>query len=560
MNALESRKKASSGLVALLGLTTFLAGCAGGEPASVPEAGDAAARAAPPYDLLLRGGTVVDGTGAERFRADVAVQGDRIVRVTREGLPRDSGRRALEASGLVVAPGFIDQHAHVQTALDDRPMAENFLRQGITTILASLHSGDQPYPLAAYADSLERAGIAPNVGFFAGHTWIRERVIGQEDRQPTPDEMRRMEGLVRDAMEDGALGLSTGLLYVPASYAETEEVIALAAVAAEYGGLYLSHLRDEATGLLSSVRELIRIADEAGLPGQVQHHKAVGVTQWGWSQRSLALIDSARAEGLDIKHDFYPYVASSTTSRVLFPRWSLSGGIDSLAARLDDPVTRDSVLKGMREIFVHERAGDDLSRIQFRTVPSLPEYDGRTMADLARDRGMPNSVESGIELAIDLQLDGGFSAIYHAMSEDDLRRIMAHEQAMVCTDGDPVAFGRGHPHPRSYGAFPRVLGRYVREEGVLELEEAVRKMTSLAADQIGQGERGRVAEGALADLTVFDPERVEDRATFAEPHSYSVGIVHVVVNGVPVIADGSMTGTRPGRVLTGPARPENVER
>ena len=543
--------------VALLLAGAGAAGCgADGEDAATGTPGGGA----PPYDLLIRGGTVVDGTGADRFRADVAVEGDRIVRVARAGLPRDSGHRVLEASGLVVAPGFIDQHAHVQTALDDRPLAENFLRQGITTILASLHSGAQPYPLAAYADSLERAGIAPNVGFFAGHTWIRERVVGQEDRDPTPAELRRMRGLVREAMDDGALGLSTGLLYVPASYAGTEEVIALAEVAAGHGGLYLSHLRNEATGLLSSVRELIRIAEEAGLPAQIQHHKAVGVTQWGWSERSLALIDSARGEGLDVKHDFYPYVASSTTSRVLFPRWALSGGIDSLAARLDDPETRDSVKAGMREIFVHERAGNDLSRIQFRTVPSLPEYDGRTMADLARDRGMPNDVESGIELAIELQLDGGFSAIYHAMSEEDLRRIMSHEQAMVCTDGDPVAYGRGHPHPRSYGAFPRVLGRYVREEGVLELEEAVRKMTSLAADQIGQTERGRVAEGTYADLTVFDPDRVADRATFTDPHRYSVGIVHVVVNGVPVVADASMTGRRPGRVLTGPARPENVVR
>lgn len=507
-----------------------------------------------PYDILIIGGTVVDGTGTARFRADLAVDEGRIVRIERDGLPSDSAREVLDASGLVVAPGFIDQHAHVQTALDDHPLAENFLRQGITTLLASLHSGTQPHPLDAYADSLERNGIAPNIGFFAGHGWVRNQVIGESDRPPTDEEMDEMRQLVRDAMEAGALGLSTGLVYVPGSYAETEEIISLARVASEYGGLYVSHLRDEATGLLESVRELIRIVDEADLPGQVQHHKAVGVTQWGWSTKSLALIDSARAEGLDIKLDFYPYTASSTTSRVLFPPWALSGGMDSLAARVRDPETRSRLEAGIREIFIHERAGNDLSRVQFRTVPSLPEYDGLTMADLARDRGLPNSVDAGVGLAIELQLDGGFSAIYHAMHEDDLQRIMQHEMAMVCTDGDLVGYGQGYPHPRSYGAFPRVLGRYVREEGVLTLEEAIRKMTSLAADQIGQTERGRVAEGSYADLAIFDPDEISDKSEFTDPHRYPVGIVHVLVNGEIVIEDGSLTGRMPGRVLTGPAR------
>lgn len=532
-------------VVTLLTAAFLSAGCGNGIPPG---------QEALPYDVLITGGTVVDGTGAERFAADVAVAGDRIVRVAPEGLPPDSAREVLDASGLIVAPGFIDQHAHVQTVLDDHPLAENFLRQGITTLLASLHSGSQPYPLGAYADSMERNGISPNVGYFAGHTWARSRVIGESDRPPTDEELEEMRQLVREAMEDGALGLSTGLVYVPGSYAETEEIIALARVASEYGGLYVSHMRDEATGLLESVRELIRIADEADLPGQVQHHKAVGVTQWGWSTKSLPLIDSARAEGLDIKLDFYPYTASSTTSRVLFPQWALSGGMDSLAARVRDPETRSRLEAGIREIFIHERAGNDLSRVQFRTVPAMPEYNGLTMADLARDRGLPNNVDTGVQLAIELQLDGGFSAIYHAMHEDDLQRIMRHEMAMVCTDGDLVGYGQGYPHPRSYGAFPRVLGRYVRDEGVLTLEEAVRKMTSLAADQIGQTERGRVEEGSYADLTIFDPDQVADKSEFTDPHRYPVGIVHVLVNGQIVIEDGSLTGRKPGRVLTGPAR------
>lgn len=364
-----------------------------------------------------------------------------------------------------------------------------------------------------------------------------------------------MEALVEEAMRDGALGLSTGLVYVPANFAETEEVVALAKVAARHGGIYVSHMRDEATGLLESVAELIRVAEEAGLPAQINHHKAVGATQWGWSELTLAMIDSARARGLDIKHDLYPYTASSTGSGVLFPQWALAGGPEEFARRVADPGTRERIEAEMREIFEKERGGGDLARVQFRTVPSLPAYDGRTLADLAADRGVGNTVDAGVGLVIELQLAGGFSAIYHAMDEADVVRILRHPFAMIETDGDAVGYGIGFPHPRSYGAFPRVLARYVREQGVLSLEEAIRRMTSLPADQIGQPDRGRVREGAFADLTIFDPERIADRATFTDPHQYPVGVHHVLVNGVPVIRNGAMTGATPGAVLLGPARP-----
>jgi len=535
-------------LATLLLLST--AACApGGDDARSPE-GER------PYDLLITGGTVVDGTGEPGFRADVAVRDDRIVRVARDAtVPADSAARVLDAEGLVVAPGFFDNHAHIQLSIDDRPLLENFIRQGITTMMATEHSQDQPYPLGAYMDSIR---MAPNVGFFAGHTWTRRQVIGEADRPPTDAELEEMKALVEEAMEDGALGLSTGLQYTPAFYAETEEVIELARVAARYGGIYISHMRNEARGLLDSVRELIRIADEAGLPGQIQHHKAFGPGQWGWSERSLALVDSAREAGLDIKHDQYPYTAASTGSSVLFPEWALAGGSDSLAARLQDPELRERMKEEMRDTWAAVWTGDDLCRIQFRTVPALPEYDGRRLCDLAEDRGMPNEIDAGIELVMELAPEGGFGAIYHAMSDEDVRRIMRHPWGMFETDGDPLAYGLGFPHPRSYGAFPRILGHYVRDEGVITLEEAVRKMTSLPADQWGQRERGRVAEGMYADLTVFDPETVRDRATFTDPHRYSAGIVHVVVNGVPVIRDASLTGEKPGRVIRGPARPEAV--
>lgn len=504
-----------------------------------------------PFDILIRGGTVVDGSGSPGFRADVGIRGGRVAEVAPDGIAPEEAREVLDAEGLIVSPGFIDNHAHAQLSIREYPLAENFLRQGITTLLASLHSGDQPWPLDRYIASLE---VAPNVGFFAGHTWVRKQVLGLEDREPTAVELEEMKRLVEETMQHGALGLSTGLLYVPANYARTEEVVELAKVAARYGGIYVSHMRDEGRGLVESTDELIRIAREAAIPAQIQHHKAMGVAQWGQSVRTLAMIDEARANGLDVKHDLYPYTAASTGSSVLFPPWALAGGAGALAARLEDPGTRGRIEAGIADRMRQEWTGDDLSRIQFRVIRSMPDYNGRTLADLAADRGLPNTVEAGVQLVIELQLAGGFSAIYHVMDEADLERIMRHPQAMFETDGDSVGLGRGYPHPRSYGTFPRILSRYVREKGVLTLEEAIHKMTSMPAMQFGQDDRGLVQAGKFADLTVFDENTVQDRATYTDPHHYSVGIVHVLVNGVPVIRNGSLTGAKPGTVLRGPAR------
>jgi N-acyl-D-aspartate/D-glutamate deacylase len=494
---------------------------------------------------------VIDGTGAPRFRADVAIAGARIVKVAPEGIDSSLARTVLDATGHVVAPGFIDNHAHIATTIHEHPLAENFIRQGITTIVASLHSGDQPFPIDAYARALR---VAPNVAFFAGHSWIRTRVLGMDDRPPTAPELAHMEALVDSAMQQGALGLSTGLLYVPAYFATTDEVIALARVAARHGGIYVTHMRNENRGLLTSVRETIRIAREAGIPVQINHHKATGKAQWGSVVQSLALIDSANASGLDVSHDVYPYLATSTGSGILFPQDALAGGPAAFARRIADPVQRRQIVEAMRTR-IPEAVSNDLRHIQFRVLPSQPEYNGRTLFDYARDRGKPNTVDAGIPLLIDLQLAGGFTAIYHSIDEADLVRILRHPRAMIETDGDPVAYGVGFPHPRSIGSFPRLLQRYVRDQKVLTLEEAIHKSTAMAAAQLGQVELGVIADGKLADVTVFDAEAIAERGDYIDPHPYPVGVRHVVISGVPVLRNAALTGERPGRWIRGPARP-----
>ncbi|MEM9208778.1 MAG: D-aminoacylase, partial [Pseudomonadota bacterium] len=410
-----------------------------------PEPEEAADASGKRYDLLFVGGRVVDGLGNDAFDGQVAVKGDRILAVSGEPLDAEDAAVVIDISDQVIAPGFIDNHAHVQTEMHNFPLAENFTRQGITTLVASLHSGDQPWPLDDYASRLV---IAPNIAFFAGHNWTRKQVLGLENRAPDNDELQAMRDLVERSMQQGAMGFSTGLLYVPGHYAETDEIVELAKVASRYGGIYVTHMRNEATGLLDSVNETIQVAVEADIPAHINHHKAAGTTQWGWSVQSLALIDDARSRGIDITHDLYPYTASATRSAVLFPQWVLAGGTEAFAARVTDPEQLPQIRDEMREIFTKDRTGGDLSRIQFRVLPSDPSYNGKRLSDMAADRGLPNTLETGIDLAIELQLAGGFSVIFHAMDEADVIRIMQHPLSRIETDGDPVAYGDGFPHPR----------------------------------------------------------------------------------------------------------------
>jgi dihydroorotase/N-acyl-D-amino-acid deacylase len=358
-----------------------------------------------------------------------------------------------------------------------------------------------------------------------------------------------MRDEVEKAMQSGAFGLSSGLLYAPGSFGSVEEVIELAKVAGEYGGIYITHMRNEALGVLDSVQETIRIGEEGGLPAQITHHKMMGAPMWGRSVDSLALVDAANARGLDVSIDQYPYPASSTNLPAVFPRWSLDGGDAAINARLDDPVERTKVKEGIVYAMINERGGNDPANVSLANCEWDPTLNGLNLSDVLRQREIEVNIENAAELIMDLQRAGGCMCVFHAMSMQDVDRIMLHPKTMIASDGGIIVPGVGVPHPRNYGSFARVLGHFSRERGLLPLSTAIHKMTRMPADRINLSERGRIEVDAYADIAVFDPDLIIDTATFENPHQYALGMHHVFVNGQAAMLNGEMTGKRPGRVL-----------
>lgn len=500
----------------------------------------------PAYDVVFTGGTVIDGTGSPGYRADVAVQGDRIAAVSRTPLPAGSAR-VIRVDGHVITPGFIDLHAHLEPIPTLRD-AQSSVRQGVTTALGGPDGGG-PFPFGEYLANLENGGVSMNVGFLAGHNTIRRRVMGTAARAPTAEELRRMEEMVSESMRDGAFGISTGLFYVPGNYSEIDEVVALSRRAAAAGGIYTSHLRLEGLGLIDGVAEAIEIGRRANIPVVLTHHKAVGRAMWGQSVTTLRMIDSARAAGIDVMADQYPYTATQTGLAALVPQWAMADGDSAFARRTRDPVLRDSLHRGIVFNLENDRGGGDMRRVQFGRFRAEEWLEGKTLHDWVVQRELPLTLANGADLIIEGMLRGGASMVYHVLDERDVERIMAHPQVMVASDGRLTNPGDGVPHPRSYGTFPRVLAHYVRDRGVIPLEEAVRKMTSMPADRMGLRDRGRVAVGMAADLVVFNPATVRDEATFANPHQYPTGIPYVMVNGRLPVDGGQFHDLRSGRVL-----------
>jgi len=524
-------------------------------------------------DILIAGGAVIDGTGAPRRRADVALQGDRIAAVG--DLSGWAADLRLDASGLVVAPGFIDMHTHSDLALLINPRAESKLRQGVTTeVIGQCGFSPAPAPeghrheiralfgawgrqvtwgwgsFADYLDALRERRTSVNVVPVVGHTSCRAGVMGEESRGPTAAELSQMRSAVEAAMGDGAFGLSSGLVYAPGMFADTDELVALAEAVAPHDGVYFTHIRGEADTLLDAIAEAIEIGRRAGVTVQLSHLKAQGRQNWGKIEAVLAAVERAREDGIDVTYDVYPYTAWNTGLGQLLPSWAREGGAEAILARLSDPASRAQIRSE-----IAAAADADPGRWEQRLLASVDSQanrplQGLTIAEIATRR---DAAPEDVVISLLLEERCNASMVGFGMSEEDVRRALAHPLAMIGSDAAASApygiLGKSHPHPRSYGAFPRVLGHYAREENLFPLEEAVAKMTSRPAARLGLTDRGRIAPGMAADLVVFDPDTITDRATYEQPHQYAAGVQFVIVNGTIELEGEEHRGRRAGRVL-----------
>jgi N-acyl-D-amino-acid deacylase len=498
----------------------------------------------PAYDLLIVGGSVIDGTGSPARRADVAVKDGRIAAIG--ALAGRSARETIDASGLIVAPGFIDVHTHADS-IWERPRAENFVRMGVTSIIAGNCGGSADDIGAALARATQTPASV-NFATLVGHNTVRRAVMGTENRDPTIGELAKMKTLVWKGMADGAVGFSTGLQYVPGTYSKTPEIIELARVAGNASGVYASHMRNEGTTLEASIEEALRIGSASGARVQISHLKVDAPNRWGASEKALAMIDAARARGVEVQADQYAYTAASSNLGIRFPSWVLEGGQSKIDERLKDAATWAKIKTEMQGL-LDERGIEDLSFARIASYRTDPSLNGLSIKEAAEKLKGSGSLDAQLETAREMLMAGGASMVYHFMSDRDVERIMRHPHVGFASDASVLVMGSGVPHPRGYGNAVRVLGEYVRTRKVISVEEAVRKMTSLPAQHFRFADRGQIREGFAADLVVFDPKTVGDAATFEKPHAYATGVPHVLVNGVLVVKDGAHTGATPGTVL-----------
>ena len=560
-----------SSSLALLCHLLWLSACASKPVPPVSEA--------PTYDVILRGGTVYDGSGSAPLVADVAIQGDSIAAIGE--LPAARGRLEVDARGLAVSPGFINMLSWATESLLVDGRSQSDLRQGVTLEIFGEGSSmgplneamrkelieqqgdlkfDVPWTtLGEYLEHLEKLGVSPNVASFVGATTVRIHELGYANRAPTPEELERMRALVRQAMEEGALGVGSSLIYAPAAYAKTDELIALSKVAAEHGGMYITHMRSEGARLLEALDEAITIGREAGLPVEIYHLKAAGQRNWGKLDEAIARIEQARRSGLRVTTDMYPYTAAATGLDAAMPTWVQEGGQKAWEQRLKDPAIRQRVIREMttpssdwENFFLAAGSPENILLVGFKNEKLKP-LTGKTLAQVAALRG-----KSPEETVLDLVIEDGSSVgtVYFLMSEDNVRKQLALPYMSLCSDMGSVAaegvFLRSSIHPRAYGSFARVLGHYSRDEKVFPLQEAIRRLTSLPAENLRLDRRGRLKPGYFADVVVFNPAKIQDHATFARPHQYATGVHHVFVNGVQALRDGEPTNARPGRALRGP--------
>ena len=504
----------------------------------------AARTAQEPVDLLIVNARIVDGTGAPARPGSLAIHNGRILRINPPA--NTPARERIDAGGQVVAPGFIEVHTHADD-LAQKPEATNFVRMGVTTIVAG-NCGGSSLDLGTAFEQIVTARPAVNYATLIGHNTVRQSVMGRAQRAPSVDELQKMKALVFKAMADGAVGFSTGLQYIPGTYARESEIVELARVAANNNGVYVTHMRNEGTALLEAVAESINVGTLLKMPVQISHLKVDSPKQWGASAQALAMIDAARRRGIDVEADQYAYTAGSSGLAIRFPSWALEGTGTEVTARLKDDATWAKI-KGEVVQLLADRGFTDLSWATVATYRARPEFNGLSMKAVAQKMLGADTPDAQLEAARQMMINGGATMVYHFMSESDVETVMKHPMVGIASDAGVNVFGSGVPHPRGYGNTARVLGHYVRERKVISLEEAVRKMSSLPARQFGFAQRGEIREGWAADLVIFDPATVGDTATFDAPHAYPTGVTHVLVNGQMVVRGGATTDARGGQVL-----------
>ena len=500
------------------------------------------------YDLVLVGGKIVDGTGNSWFYGDVAIADGKIAAVGKFGAAHAD--TVVDVTGLVVAPGFIDVHAHIERNDLAVPTADNFIFDGVTSVVTG-NCGSSNTDLARYFFQLDSVRTSINVASLIGHNSVRSAVMGMSRRDPSPQEQAEMEDLVAQAMHHGAVGFSTGLIYAPGTYSRTPEVIGLAKVASAHHGVYASHIRSEGDYVTEAIEEAINIGRQANIPVEISHFKVTYKPNWGKSANTLAQVEKARLEGIDVTVDQYPYVASSTSLNTVLPSWVFSGGSDSLRFRLKDPATRNKIKKEM----INTLKRKQLKNYSYAVVARYPAdstLNGKNISEINRLKGHRSRAKYEAETVLDMVETGSVQMVFFSMHEDDVKRIMQYPFTMIASDAGIARYGEGSPHPRTYGTNARVLGRYVRDLKVLRLEEAIRRMTSLPAQKFQLRDRGLIREGMAADIVVFDESAVADESTFTKPHAYSKGFAYVFVNGIITLSNGGHTGARAGQILKGP--------
>lgn len=501
-------------------------------------------------DFVIKNGKIVDGTGNSWYYGELAIKNGKIIYAGRQtNLNRG---KEIDARGLIVAPGFIDVHTHIEGDEIATPTADNFIKDGVTTVVTG-NCGSSRNDIADYFRFLDSLKLSVNVATLIGHNNVRRAVMGTANRKPTEDELRKMEELVEKAMKDGAVGLSTGLIYIPGTYSETEEIVRLAKVASAHKGLYASHMRSESDSVVPAINEALLIGQEANIPVQISHFKLSGQQNWKRSNETLELVRQARAKGIEVTIDQYPYTASSTSLSTMLPDEILADGTDSITARLQRPEIRQYVIKKMLEGLKRRK----LKHFSYAVVANHradTSFNGKSIEAINLLKGKKHKAKAEAETVIELMLAGGAGMVFHGMSEWDVTNIMKYPYSMFASDASIRAYNVGVPHPRGYGTNARVLSKYVRDEKLISLEEAIRRMTSLPAQKFQLNDRGLLKEGMAADIVIFDPEKVKDISTFAKPHAYSEGFRYVLVNGKLVVAQEKHIGERSGANLFGPGK------